>query len=247
MIIEVKNLLVKYQGNAVLERISFNVGKGDYVGIVGPNGSGKTTLLKSLLGLLKFDSGEINLYGNPIGEFQEWKLVGYLPQTTYMSRQGFPASVEEIVASGLLSRKKFPKTFSGTDHNEICRVLELLQIGDLKDKMIGKLSGGQLQRVMLARALAGGPEAIFLDEPTAALDPGTRKNFYGILEDLNKRAGLTVLLVSHDSSTIGEYASKMMYLDREIIFYGNFADFCKSEKMAEYFGKHSQHLICHQH
>jgi len=100
---------------------------------------------------------------------------------------------------------------------------------------------------LLARALARKPELLILDEPTVALDPGSRDNFYSIMQKLNKEKGMTILLVSHDIGSIGEYTSKLMYLDGKIIFYGNYDEFCVSTNMTDYFGKTSQHLICHRH
>jgi len=120
-------------------------------------------------------------------------------------------------------------------------------ISDLKDKLIGELSGGQQQRVFLARSLVSNPELLILDEPSTALDPSSRESFLELLKKLNREIGITVLLITHDTSQIGKYADKLLYLDKKVIFFGGFADFCRSEEMGEYFGRFSQHLICHQH
>jgi zinc transport system ATP-binding protein len=113
--------------------------------------------------------------------------------------------------------------------------------------MIGDLSGGQQQRVFIARALVNKPELLFLDEPTTALDPETRENFFEVLSDLNRNHKVTVVLVTHDIGTIGKYASKLLYIDRGVIFYGSFDEFCLSGDMTRFFGASSQHLICHRH
>ncbi|HSR37242.1 MAG TPA: ATP-binding cassette domain-containing protein, partial [Desulfurivibrionaceae bacterium] len=109
------------------------------------------------------------------------------------------------------------------------------------------LSGGQQQRVLLARALVGNPELLIMDEPTTALDPETRENFYALLQQLNDETGTTVILVTHDTGSIGRYASRLLYLDKRVIFDGTFDDFCCSPEMTRFFGEHSQHLICQRH
>jgi len=125
--------------------------------------------------------------------------------------------------------------------------METMGIQDIRQEPIGCLSGGQQQRVLLARALVGQPRLLVLDEPTAALDPQSREMFYAVIRHLNKEHGTTVLLVSHDISTVGQVASKLLYLDRRVIFFGGFDEFCKSEVMTGYFGKETQHVICHRH
>jgi zinc transport system ATP-binding protein len=125
--------------------------------------------------------------------------------------------------------------------------LELLGIVPLKKRLIGGLSGGQQQRVLLARAMVNRPELLILDEPTTALDPETREQFYALLERINRSEGTTVLLVTHDTWSIGKYANRFLYVDKKIIFDGSFDDFCHSEEMTAFFGEHAQHLICHRH
>ena len=126
-------------------------------------------------------------------------------------------------------------------------MLDALQIGALRGSLIGELSGGQQQRVLLARALVHRPRILILDEPTVALDPQSRENFYLTLQKLNKEEGITILFVTHDSGTIGKYAGKLLYLDKKVIFYGSFDRFCSSSAMTDYFGKSSQHVICQRH
>jgi zinc transport system ATP-binding protein len=117
----------------------------------------------------------------------------------------------------------------------------------IKNKLIGELSGGLRQRALLARALVNDPDLIILDEPTTALDPETRESFYQVVRELNRTRNTTVLLVTHDTGTIGLHASRLLYLDKKIIYYGGFEDFCASSEMTEIFGSHAQHLICHRH
>lgn len=247
MMVDVRGVTVKYGKTLVLDNVSVKVSAGDYVGIVGPNGSGKTTLIKAILGLVSCQQGAIHIQGKSRKAFHAWQQVGYLPQRHYMARQGFPATVREIVASGLLSGKRFPRRIPRSDRETVDRALRLFQIEDLAEDMIGQLSGGQLQRVLLSRALINEPDLLILDEPTVALDPATREQFYRVLQKMNQEKGATLLLVTHDSHTIGEYASRLLYLDRKVVFYGLFQDFCRSREMTRYFGEFAQHQICHQH
>lgn len=238
---------VRYRTSLVLDQITFQVEQGDYVGIVGPNGSGKTTLIKTILGLLTPELGTVELDGRPIGQFKDWQLIGYLPQVTAMANKFFPATVAEVVATGLLGGKTFPRRQRREDRAEVEMILSRLGIASLAQKQIGSLSGGQTQLVFLARAMVAGPEILILDEPTAALDPTTRDKFYEMVSELNREEKTTILLITHDSATIGRYAAKMLYLDRRLVFYGSFADFCQSHEMSHHFGHFAQHLICHQH
>ena len=246
-IVTTELLTCSYREGRVLEDVSFQVERGDYVGIVGPNGSGKSTLVKALLGLVAINKGSATLFGSPLTHFRDWHKVGYLPQSLHLVNPVFPATVHETVGLGLLSLKRFPKRLNRLDHDKISIILNELGVLDIEHKLIGELSGGQLQRVLLARAIVNDPELLVLDEPTAALDPETRSRFYAMISDINRSRGVTVLLVTHDSGAIGEHASKMLYLDKKILFYGSFDQFCCSPEMSSLFGEHSQHLMCHRH
>jgi zinc transport system ATP-binding protein len=246
-IVSAERLGCCYREGCVLEDISFTVQAGDYVGIVGPNGSGKSTLVQALLGLVTISSGSARLFGTRCDGFSQWGRVGYLPQSLHLLIPVFPATVAETVGLGLLSLKKFPRRLTRHDRELINSLLDNLGISDIRSKLIGELSGGQQQRVLLARALVNEPELLILDEPTAALDPETRERFYQLLADLNRSRGVTVLLVTHDTGVIGQHASRMLYLDKRMLFYGSFDDFCHSAEMSSLFGEYSQHLMCHRH
>jgi len=242
-ILSVKNLSMKYGRNEVLTDINFDVKREDYIGIVGPNGSGKTTLMKGILGLIPASDGEIIFQS----EYKSKNFMGYLPQKTMSSDKMFPAKVKEIVSLGLLSDKKYPKIFLKNQNHKIEEVLEKLKISHLREEKIGNLSGGQQQRVLLARAMVNSPEMLILDEPTSALDSQIREEFYELIGNLNRNEKVTILLVSHDVGSIGKYTKKMLYLDRKLIFFGGYDDFCNSEQMTDYFGYHSQHQFCWMH
>jgi zinc transport system ATP-binding protein len=246
-LVNIDGLWVRYNAAEVLRQVSFRVNSGDYVGIVGPNGSGKSTLIKAALGLVEAERGNISLFGAPLDSFSEWRRIGYLPQRLRFFNPNFPATVEEIVGLGLLAGRRLPRKLTPEDRQTIEKTLDSMGITEIRKRIIGELSGGQQQRVLLARAVVGGPELLILDEPTTALDPETREKFYTLLRDLNRDQGTTVILVTHDTSSIGTYASRFIYVDKEIVFDGTFDDFCHSEEMTNLFGEYAQHLICHRH
>jgi len=246
-IISIEGLSFAYQGTEVLHDITCGIKAGDYVGIVGPNGSGKSTLIRCLLGLNRVVQGKISLFGTPHSDFTAWDRIGFLPQGLQLFNPNFPATVEEIVKLGRLSKKSFPRRFTSADSTATAQALELMGISSIRNKLIGELSGGLRQRALLARALVNEPDILILDEPTTALDPETRESFYATLQNLNASKGTTVLLITHDSATVGLYASKLLYLDKKMIFYGSFGEFCQSAHMTEVFGPQNQHLICHRH
>lgn len=245
--LSVENLAFSYGSTDVLDNVSFKIERGDFVALVGPNGAGKTTLIKVILGLENKYQGQIKIFGMDAKNFDQWNLIGYLPQRVNTFNPLFPAIVKEVVGLGLLSQKKYPKKFNHDDEIKIANILNFLDISDLKNRPVSELSGGQQQRVFLARALVSDPELLIMDEPSTALDPETRQSFFKLIEKLNKEKGSTVVMITHDTTQVGQYANKMLYLDKGVIFYGPFADFCHSEDMEKYFGRFAQHLICHQH
>lgn len=245
--IQVNNISVNYGNTDALTEISFSIERGDFVGLAGPNGAGKTTLVKAILGLLPLSKGSIELFGESQKLFTAWGKIGYLPQKASTINPLFPATVHEIVTLGLLSEQKIPKRLSKKDVVQTNTVLHELGIGHLKNRMFSELSGGQQQKVLLARALVSRPEVLIFDEPSTALDPESREAFFKMLERLNKEKGITILFITHDTSYIGQYANKLMYIDKNLIYYGMFSDFCRSEKMNTYFGTYEHHVICHQH
>ena len=246
-VIQTNSLSVNYDKSEAVSNISFSIERGDFVGLAGPNGAGKTTLVKAILGLLPLSKGSIELFGQSQKEYTDWGKIGYLPQKASTINPLFPATVQEIVTLGLLSGQNYPKRLSKTDVEQTDKVLHELDIFDLKKLMFSELSGGQQQKVLLARALVSQPEALIFDEPSTALDPESRETFFKMLERLNKEKGITILFITHDTGYIGQYANKLMYIDKNLIYYGMFSDFCRSEKMNTYFGTYEHHVICHQH
>ncbi|HUN54710.1 MAG TPA: metal ABC transporter ATP-binding protein [Smithella sp.] len=236
-IISINNLTFCYNGLETISDISFTVKKGDYLGIAGPNGSGKSTLIKNILGILQAQKGTINIFGRPLASFNQWNRIGYLPQRINALNSHFPSTVEEIVQLGVTKRNPIA----------LKRTLELMGVAHLSTRLIGELSYGEQQRIMLARALISQPDLLIFDEPTTALDPETRDIFYSVTDGMNRKNGTTIVLVTHDTGIIGQYARNLLYLDKKLIFFGTFENFCASPDMAGIFGLTSQHVICHQH
>ena len=247
VIIETKNLSVHYGQTEALKDVSFVIEKGDFVGLAGPNGAGKTTLIKAILGLIPISNGEIKILGNSIEKFNNWGKIGYLPQHSSTINALFPATVNEIVTLGLLSPKKIPRRITNTDKTKVDQIFKELEINDLQNKMLSELSGGQQQKVLLARALVSNPEILIFDEPSTALDPNARESFFNLVQKLNKENGIAIILITHDTGYIGSYANKLMYLDHELKYFGEIEGFCGTNKENHSFEKSGKHIIWHQH
>lgn len=245
-VLAVEGLTFRYNSVDVLANVSFVVRKGGYLGIVGPNGSGKTTLIKLVLGLLEPHQGRVALFGSPPPEFTEWHRVGYVPQRAAFNPH-FPATVREVVDLGLIPKKGGEKPAGLNRRRAVDAALDQVDMLPLGRSLIGHLSGGQQQRVLIAKAIVNSPELLILDEPTAALDPETREKFFATLARLNSSDRMTIVMITHDTGTVGQYASEMLYVDKKVVFHGTFDAFCASEEMAGYFGPHAQHIICHRH
>jgi len=243
-IVEARDLSVEFDRRQVLSGVNFSISEGDYIGLVGPNGSGKSTLIKCMLGLIKSSQGGISLLGSAPYAMAHREKIGYLPQRMEFFNPRFPTTVAEVISQGMIANKRAGKN-SGSEAIE--KVIELFDLKELQNRLIGELSGGQQQRVFIARALVNEPAFLILDEPTSALDPEVRESFFELLHELNEKKNVTIILVTHDIGGVGQYASKLMYLDKTVIFFGGFDEFCLSENMAKFFGSASQHIICHKH
>lgn len=229
-LLQVNNLSVRYGKQLAVDHVSFKVNPGEYVAIVGANGSGKSTLMKTLLGLVPASEGSFEFINHP--------LIGYLPQKINVQDKIFPATPHEIVAMGLLAQKPFPRFLSKADHHAIHQLLETLGVSEFEHTRIGLLSGGQQQRVMLARALITHPDVLILDEPTSALDPQMRHFFFDTLRRINAETKTTILLITHDVATIGQYVSRILYLDQTLLFNGTFREFCETKDLSPFIHHH---------
>lgn len=211
-IIELKDITAGYDHQPVLEHVNFTIREGDFIGIIGPNGGGKTTLLKVILGLLKPFSGEV------IYHTSKQNLFGYLPQNNRFD-QRFPINVTEVVLSGLMSGKGLYKSYTRADRKKAWDLLDKYGMGNYKKSPIGDLSGGQMQRVFLCRAIISSPRILILDEPTTYVDSNFEKEFYPILEELNK--SLSIVMVSHDLGTICSYVKTIACVNRELHYHNS--------------------------
>jgi zinc transport system ATP-binding protein len=198
------------------------------VGILGHNGAGKTTLMKLSLGLLKTQKGKVRVLGHDTEKFNHWEKVGYVQQTLEDFDFQFPATVMEVVLMGRLALKKgIFKNFDSEDRKAAVRAMETIGIGNLRDKKIGALSGGQRQKVFLAKTLCADAEILFLDEPTAAMDYNSQHAFYDLLQKLNKEMGITIIMVTHDLGQILQHVKRVIVLNRKIVFEGESKKFNK--------------------
>lgn len=221
-VIKFKNVTFGYQDNIVLNNISLDVNKGDYVGIIGANGVGKSTLLKLMINEIKPLDGTVDIFGTKINEFKDWKRVGYVNQKANSFVSSFPATVQEVVAMNLSSKIGLFRSINKNHLKEVNRVLELVGMEEHKDKLIGTLSGGQQQKVFIARSLVNSPDILFLDEPTVGIDLHAQNEFYSLLSKLNKKLNLTIVMISHDISIIKHEVKKLVCLkDKKIDIYDN--------------------------
>lgn len=247
ILLQAEQLHIAYGATDILRDISFQVQSGDYLGLVGPNGSGKSTLIRAMLGLAPVTSGQVRLFGQPLAHFRDWRKIGYLPQHLHFANPHFPATVEEIVRLGFIGKNGPKRHLDSSEQAQLEEIMTRMGIIDLRQNLIGHLSGGQQQRALLARALVSRPALLLLDEPTTALDPETRDDFYEIISELNREVGTAIILITHDTWNIGQYAKRFVYLDKQVIFDGTFAEFCSSAEMTSFFGEHSNKTIYHQH
>jgi zinc transport system ATP-binding protein len=211
-IIVLDNVSFRYEELSVLEDVCLTVREKEFLGIVGPNGGGKSTLLKIVLGLLTPQKGTVTVFGVPPGEAR--LKIGYVPQFATFDRS-FPISVRDTVLQGRLGHTRTLLGYRQEDREAACQALQEVEIRDLHKRPLHALSGGQLQRVLIARALACRPEVLILDEPTAHIDPKVEEGVFELLKRLNER--LTVIVVSHDIGFISRYISRVACINRRLI------------------------------
>jgi zinc transport system ATP-binding protein len=218
-VIAIERLSFAYENARIIDGLNLTVLERDFVGLIGSNGAGKTTLLRMIVGLLKPTSGEIRLFGEPIGRFKDWERIGYVPQKSAINPL-FPTTVKEIVISGLYGRKKMHRRLTKQDMRKAEEAMAALGIEALSDKLIGKLSGGQQQRVLLARALVNSPGLLILDEPTTGVDAETQAAFFERIEHLHRHHHITFFMVSHDAEMMRGYlGSEPAYVSGKLQFY----------------------------
>ncbi|MBQ8808558.1 MAG: metal ABC transporter ATP-binding protein [Clostridia bacterium] len=222
-LLTVKNLALSYEGKKIIENVSFEVTKGDFLVIIGENGSGKSTLIKALLSLKDIDAGEISF-----SKSSPSCRIGYLPQM-HPIRDDFPASAWEVVLSGNLNKMGLLPFFTKKEKENAKKNMELLSVYDLKDECFCNLSGGQKQRILLARALCAAEELLILDEPVASLDSQAVKAFYSSIRKIND-SGIAVIMVSHDIAQSLSVSKHILKLGNGTVeFYGDTAKYLQGE------------------
>ena len=232
-IIEFDKVYFGYTSEYILKNINFSANEGDFVSIIGSNGAGKSTILKLILGELNQNKGDIKIFGDNIKNFNRWHYIGYLEQNAYYKMLNFPATVYETVMSNMfcdIGLFKFP--------NKNCRAkviesLKLLGMEKYSKRTISKLSGGQIQRVFLARTLVANPKILILDEPTNGVDSETVDIIYNILSDLNKNKNISIIMVTHDIESAAKISSKIFCFEE-----GNLMELDKEQLKLELSHKH---------
>ncbi|MCF2139383.1 MAG: ABC transporter ATP-binding protein [Candidatus Lokiarchaeota archaeon] len=220
--IEFSNVNIGYPGHLVLQNLNFIIKEGEYVGIIGPNGSGKTTLLKTLLHLIKPIAGTIQIYGKPIDN-RIRNSIGYVPQSSPIPRE-FPLSVKEAVLMGRYGQIGLFHRPKKIDHEMVHNALIQVHLHEFANRPIGHLSGGEQQKILIARALARNPKILLLDEPTSALDFEMTRSVFSLVDELHKKYGLTILMVHHNVNLIRKHCDRLFVLDQMIRFDGHPTD-----------------------
>ena len=215
-LVKLENVWVYYDSIPVLEAINLSVESNDFLGIIGPNGGGKTTLLKVILGLIKPSRGKVTVLGMPPERGR--KHIGYISQFNLFDHD-FPISVFEVVLMGRYKRSGLLPRYTEEDRKAATEALETVEMLDYKDRQIGRLSGGEQQRVFIARALATDPKLLLLDEPTASIDTNMQAEFYELLDRLKEN--MAIVLVSHDVSAVSIYVSEIACLNHQLFYHGS--------------------------
>jgi zinc transport system ATP-binding protein len=238
-VIAVEDVSFSFDGPVILDRVSLSVKKGEFLGIVGPNGGGKSTLLKLILGLLKPDHGRIRVLGKSPRKGRA--MIGYVPQYAGFERN-FPITVQQTVLLGRMGKSGSLFGFNGRDTDLANQALKETEIADLKGRLLSTLSGGQFQRVLIARALVSEPEILILDEPTANVDSRAETDIFDVLKSLNEH--ITIIVVSHDIGFISEYVSTVACLNKTLVCHET--ESISGKTIEELYGA-PVHMIQHRH
>ncbi|EIJ66267.1 putative ABC transporter, ATP-binding protein [Candidatus Nitrosopumilus salaria BD31] len=238
LIVEIKNLTVQYPDVKALDDVSFGVNQGDFLGIIGPNGAGKSTLFDSMLGLNTKYEGTIKFFGEDIRKSKNYlKEIGYVPQKPIFEKN-FPATVSDVVRMGLRNE---------SDEKKIDEILQQLWIHELRKRRIGELSGGQLQRVFIAKALVNNPKILILDEPVTGIDQQSIELFYSILRELNSKQKITIIWSSHDLDAVNQLANHVACLNRTLFFHGESEKFFSNDELVKQYSEASMQEHMHHH
>lgn len=235
--IEINNLSINFADIKVLENINFKGNEGSFVSIVGPNGAGKTTLMKVLLGLVKYNTGEVKIFGKSPTEVDP-ALVGYVPQVKTMDRN-FPALAIELVTSGL--SRRWPWFVKGEEKQRAIEALSLVKANELANRSLSELSGGELQRICLARSIVRNPKLVVLDEPATGIDAIGEADLYNLLEAYQEKSNATILMITHDWHVANHHSDFVLLLNRKQVSFGPPAESLSESNLRMAFG-HIGHI-----
>jgi len=238
-IVAIDTLSVIINGARILDNLSLSVSEGEFLGIVGPNGGGKTTLLKVILGLLQPVSGTVRIFGKSPRLAR--KRIGYVPQRLFFDRD-FPVTVNDTVFMGRLSSRGLFARYGKEDSMMVEQALETVGMTGLKKHLVGELSGGEIQRMLIARALVGQPDLLLLDEPTASIDPEMKTTIYDLLDRLH--TSMTLIMVSHDTGAISQHVSRTVCLSCGMVTHGP-GDITREELSGMY--RYPVNIVKHKH
>lgn len=261
-ILELVNVSVKYDGITAVDGINLDVQEGDLLGIVGPNGAGKTTLFRAIIGLQNY-TGTIKMFGYEDKNYHLLlPLIGYVSQKVNFE-PNFPITVEEVVAMGIIPEKKLEngkKLLQGCgytwnriynkfpdDKQRIMQVLKIVGLESLRGRQIGLLSGGELQRVFIAKALVKDPVMLILDEPATGIDLDSQTHFYNLIQKINRENKIAIVWSSHDLDAISKLANKVACMNRKLYFHGNKEEFFSNKDLLKTYTESAMQQHMHNH
>ena len=261
-VLEVKDLKIGYNNHLAVDDISFDVKEGDVLGIVGPNGAGKTTLFRAILGLQQY-SGKIKLFGFEGTKYRSLlPLIGYVPQKIAFE-SNFPATVYDVVSMGVISDKKIVKGANliqecgccwnriykkiGNNTDKVTEALKTVGLESLRNRRIGELSGGELQRVFIAKSLVKDPLLLILDEPVTSVDVESQTKFYNVIKKINEENNITIVWSSHDLDAISKYANRVACMNKKLFFHGEKEKFFSDKELLKTYTESSMQMHMHHH
>lgn len=210
--IEVKDLVFSYGKDEVLNKVSFDLNRGDFLTIQGENGSGKSTLIKLILKDLKKDSGQIKLFEEDLENFDDYSKIGYVPQVNDANKIAFPVTGKEFVVLNLYKKFNIFNRPNKKCYKKVEEIFEILNIENLLNIPFKQLSGGQAQKVMIARAMVNDPKLLLLDEPTVGVDEKSKRDFLKLLANLNDKHKISILMISHEMDVVREFSKREISL-----------------------------------
>lgn len=233
-LLNIQQLSFAYDQQPVLENVSLQMHRGDFLGLIGPNGGGKTTLLQLILGLLPLQQGKLQLFDENVQQFRDWPRLAYVAQEAGFNTRGFPVTVEEVLQ------------MTGAGAAAISDSLNFVQLEPQRRRQLNQLSGGQRQRVFIARALVKQPDLLILDEPTVGVDHAAQQQFYQTLQHLNSAHQLSIILVSHEIDLVAQVVKQVACLNKQLVYHGRSQQLSSQELITKLYGS-PQHRLAHQH